>query len=196
MKTIVWDIDDVLNDLTRSWFDLVWKRENPYTEMKYEQLMLNPPHELLGMSREAYLSSLDRFRLSPEAEAMKPHGDVVNWFKEWGALYRHVALTARPIKTVSPAISWLMRHFGEWFEAFGFVPSWRPDENPMQPDKKKTDFLAWICKADYFIDDNTENMTGADKIGVRSFLAAQPWNNSNMMLSEILRVINNQNGLG
>jgi len=193
MKTIVWDIDDVLNDLTRSWFDSVWKRENPEMEMQYEQLTLNPPHELLGMSREAYQCSLDRFRLSSEATEMKPDSSVLNWFNKWGAEYRHIALTARPIKTVSPAVSWLMDNFGEWFEGFGFVPSRRLDEHPKQPDKKKRDFLAWLGKANYFIDDHVENIEGSDELGIRSFIAAQPWNGGNMTVIEILETINREN---
>lgn len=196
MKTIVWDIDDVLNDLTRTWFKLVWSKENPGTSMKYEQLSENPPDKLLGIERREYLASLDEFRLSPEADAMQPDTEVLKWFDTWGDKYRHLALTARPIRTVSPAVAWLMRNYGEWFQTVSFVPSSRPDENPRQPDRSKSDFLAWLGKADYFIDDHAQNVAGTTGLGIRAFLVAQPWNDSSLGLNEILKIINDENKLG
>ncbi len=50
MKTIVWDIDDVLNDLTRAWFETAWLPAHRECRLTYEELKVNPPHELLGTS--------------------------------------------------------------------------------------------------------------------------------------------------
>ena len=193
MKTIVWDIDDVLNDLMRSWFELCWKKEHAGSAIVYSDIRENPPHKFLGMDESDYLKSLDKFRLSSSAEEMNPHPVVLKWFEKYGANYRHIALTARPIKTVAPAVKWLMSHYGEWFQTISFVPSKRPDEHPGQPDRSKSDFLAWLGKADYFIDDMAEHVNRAAGQGIRAFSVAQPWNESNLNLIEILEIIGKEN---
>jgi hypothetical protein len=127
---------------------------------------------------------------------MKPNTEIIRWFDNWGGKYRHLALTARSIKTVSPAVKWLLHHFGDWFQTVSFVPSQRPDEHPKQPDKSKREFLAWLGKADYFIDDHAENVIGTADLGVRPFLVSQPWNDSSLKLIEILKIINDENKAG
>jgi hypothetical protein len=193
MKTIVWDIDDVLNDLMRSWFEICWKRKHAGSSIVYADIRENPPHKFLGMNEEEYLRSLDRFRFSTEGEEMKPDAAVLKWFGEHGAYYRHIALTARPIKTVAPAVKWLIRHYGEWFQTISFVPSKRPDEHPQQPDKSKADFLAWIGKADFYIDDLPVHVNSAAALGIKAFLVAQPWNDSRLALTDILEIISKEN---
>ena len=193
MKTIVWDIDDVLNDLLRRWFETCWKKEHPGSLIRYEDISENPPHKVLGIRESDYLKSLDAFRLSAEAEEAKPDAAVLKWFNEEGAGYRHMALTARPIRTFVPAVKWLMRHYGEWFQTIGFVPSKRDDEHPRQPDKTKADYLVWLGNADYFIDDLTGHVNSAAGLGIRAFLVSQPWNESELGLAEILGIISREN---
>ena len=72
MKTIIWDVDDVLNDLMRAWFEDYAALNGTHTHITYDRLTSNPPHELLGISRMEYLESLDKFRLSEMAENMTP----------------------------------------------------------------------------------------------------------------------------
>ncbi|MBI5579771.1 MAG: hypothetical protein HY895_11505 [Deltaproteobacteria bacterium] len=189
MKTIVWDIDDVLNDLTRAWFETVWIPMHPDCRLGYHELKANPPHELLGVSKEEYLASLDRFRLSQEAASRVPDKSLMGWFRAHGQRYRHIALTARARDTVCPALQWLLAHFGEWFQAFGFVPSKRPGQSSGQPDRSKGDYLAWLGKADIFIDDSPDNCFAAERLGIESFLVAQPWNGSRLTVSDILMLI-------
>ena len=129
MKTIVWDVDDVLNDLTRAWFETEWLPLHPACRLGYHELKTNPPHELLGVSKTEYLTSLDRFRLSQEAASRAPDSALLNWFRAHGDQHRHIALTARPRETVCPALQWLLDHFGEWFQTVGFVPSERPGKS-------------------------------------------------------------------
>lgn len=188
-ETIVWDIDDVLNDLTKQWFETEWLPEHRNCPLSYNQLIANPPHGLLGVLKEEYLASLDKFRLSPEAAAMTPDKMLINWFFEYGDRYRHIAMTARPRNTVYPVMKWLLEHFGEWFQNFSFIPSERRGQSSRQPDRSKGDYLAWLGKADYFIDDNTENYIEAKGLGIRAYLVAQPWNKSNLSLRDILKII-------
>jgi hypothetical protein len=187
MKTIVWDIDDVLNDCTKIWLEKGWLPAHPDCTLRYENVTENPPHKLLDVSKTEYLDSLDRFRLSSEADRMIPDIRVMRWFKQYGTHFRHIALTARPRQTVSPAIEWMLRHYSEWFQTFGFVPAERAGQPPGNPDRKKSDFLSWLGKADYFIDDSACNIDEANQLGIHTFLVAQPWNNGHLTLMDILK---------
>jgi uncharacterized HAD superfamily protein len=187
MKTIVWDIDDVLNDSTRIWLEHCWLPAHHDCTLKYENVTENPPHRLLGVTREEYLESLDEFRLSAQAGAMIPEKHLITWFRKKGSGFRHIALTARPRKTVSPALDWMLRYFGNWFQTFSFVPAGRPGEAPGHPDHNKAGFLSWLGKADYFIDDNHENVKAARQLGIAAFLVSRPWNNSGLTLRDILQ---------
>jgi hypothetical protein len=190
MKTIVWDIDDVLNDSMKTWLERCWLPRHPGCTMTYENITENPPHALLGITREEYLRSLDQFRLSAEASAMIPDALLLTWFRKNGRRFRHIALTARPRKTASHAFGWTLRHFGEWFQTFSFVPAGRPGEAPANGDSDKGGFLAWLAKADYFIDDDAGNVKAARDLGIQAFLVSRPWNNGNLELLDIV-----ENGL-
>ncbi len=96
MLTIVWDVDDVLNDLMLQWFTYCWLRDRPGCTLKYGELTSNPPHAVLGISRDAYLSSLDEFRKTNRAVEMKPNGAVLEWMKQHGEKFRHIALNRAP----------------------------------------------------------------------------------------------------
>jgi len=192
-KTIVWDIDDVLNNLTRAWFENVWLPEHADCKLTFSDLDENPPDRILCITRDQYLESLDQFRLSPKADLMEPAPFLLEWFKKNGRLYRHVALTARPRKTVLKAISWTIGHFGPWFQTFSFIPSPRKGETSLQSDTSKADFFRWLGKADFFIDDCERHIEAARALGVESFLADQPWNKHGIPLAKILDTINTLN---
>jgi hypothetical protein len=189
MKTIVWDIDDVLNDCTKIWLEHCWLPAHPDCRLRYGNLTQNPPHRLMGVSKTHYLDSLDTFRLSSEADQMVPNDRVMEWFKRHGTRYRHIALTARPRQTISPSMVWMLRHCSEWFQTFCFVPAERPGEPPGHPDQSKREFLSWLGKADYFIDDSAVNIDEARTLGIHAFLVAQPWNSSHMTLMDILKTL-------
>jgi hypothetical protein len=195
MKTIVWDVDDALNDLMKTWFEFSWLPSHPECRLRYENLSENPPDKLLNIERVEYLDSLDRFRLSSQAANMSPDVNVVNWFEKYGTRFRHIALTARPRRTVSPLVEWMMRHFGNWFQTFSFVPSERPGEPPGHPDRNKRDVLSWLAKVDYYIDDSPENVKAAEQLGITAFAVARPWNRSKTMMGEILETIRSENAL-
>ena len=175
MLTIVWDVDDVLNSLMRDWFECGWKPANPACPLKYEDLTENPPDRVLGISRREYLDSLDRFRLSPAARQMAPNPEVLAWFRIHGAAFRHIALTARPLDTAPAAAEWVMRHFGDYIRVFGVVPCRSVPETPAY-DQTKSDFLDWWGRGDILVDDSTENIAGAQRIGLSGVLFGQPWN--------------------
>lgn len=172
---IVWDVDDVLNDLMRCWFADHWCRSHPHCSLSYQDLAKNPPHELLAVSRQVYLASLDEFRLSPAFAEMEPVADVLRWFRQYGADYQHIALTAVPRRTAAASAQWVIRHFGHWIRTFSFVPSPREDDDFPQYAVHKGEFLRGRDVL-LFIDDSEENLRQVACENIKTLLFPRPWN--------------------
>jgi hypothetical protein len=190
MRTIVWDVDDVLNDLMYQWFSQGWKQERPAEPSEYSKLTENPPHVSLGVTQEEYLASIDAFRKTDAGIHLKPNAEVLEWFTAHGNKFRHVALTARPLETAPEIAAWVMRYFGAWIRCFGVVPTRTMKGVPVY-DRGKGDYLRWLGKGDVFIDDTRENLIQAAKIGMKTFAWPQPWNDSQLTTTEILQKLTN-----
>lgn len=186
MRTLVWDVDDVLNDLMHQWFFHAWLVEHPDCVLTFDRLTCNPPHTVLGVESSDYLSSMDRFRQTERAHNMSPNPETLAWFRAHGHRFRHIALTSRPLETAPDVAHWVMRHFGDWIRCFGVVPS-RPENHVPRYDQSKGEFLAWLGRGDILIDDSGENIRQAASLGLRTFQPAQPWNNSPLALSAVLQ---------
>lgn len=186
MKTLVWDIDDVLNRLTHDWLENAWKRAHTECRTPYSALTANPPHKVLEVSLNVYLESLDTFRASPAGRNLLPVPETLLWFENHGHRYRHLALTARPLNTVPEAAEWVMRHYGRWIRGFGFVPSLRPESALPTYDSTKADWLRWIGVGDMLIDDSPSNLAGARAAGLATATIPQPWNKETNTLHEIM----------
>ncbi|MGA2228647.1 MAG: hypothetical protein ABSH41_29790 [Syntrophobacteraceae bacterium] len=189
MKTIIWDVDDVLNDLMRSWFEEYATLVGADSHITYNQLTSNPPHELLGISRMEYLASLDAFRLSEMAGTMKPVHEIFEWFCRYGESCHNVALTAAPLCASPVCAEWVMRNFGLWIRSFNVIPSPRPGIEAAQYHGAKSDFLGWWGKADILVDDSEENIAGAVSLGIQAVLFPRPWNRSVLTIKETLEII-------
>jgi len=189
MVTIAWDIDDVLNELMRFWFEKKWLVNHPEVRLRYGELTENPPHKLLGVSKEEYLTSLDEFRLSAHYRKMQPIPEIKNWFLQNGKFFRHVAVTAVPIHVAYVSAEWLLKHFGTWIRTFHFVPSLRKRLKTPSYDKSKKDFLRWLGKVDIFIDDNEANIQGCRNLGIKGILFPRPWNRSKLTIAETLKIL-------
>lgn len=188
MKTIIWDVDDVLNDLMRDWLDLHWKKLHSDCQIKYDEIVENPPHKLLNISFEEYKKSLDEFRIEKSAFSL-PVPEIKVWFNSYGANYRHVALTATPISFATYSAAWVFKHFHLWFRSYNVAPSPREDDvDPSSTTKK--DFLNWFGKGDIIIDDNPINIQGARELGIEALLFPRPWNSSKLSIRETLEVLN------
>lgn len=184
--TLVWDIDDVLNRLTHEWLEHGWRAEHPGCRVSYEELSANPPHHALGVPLKAYLDSLDAFRESPRGLNLSPTPETVDWFSRHGDRFRHIALTARPMASAPAAAEWVVRHYGRWIRAFGFVPSPRPDELLPPYASTKGEWLRWIGTGDVLIDDSLANLADARAEGLLTFAPPQPWNGQSGSLSSVL----------
>ena len=187
MKTIAWDVDDVLNEMMFYWFEDCYKNEHNNIKQNFKDLVNNPPQDILGISNDEYLKSLDRFRISEKGRNLPPNQRVLAWFNEHGYKYRHVALTARPLKTVPILSEWVFRYYGDWIRTLSFIPSKRTGQNIPVYDSRKADFLTWFGKADLFIDDSTENVQESEKAGIKSLLYPRPWNNSCLTVNQFFK---------
>ena len=176
MQTIAWDVDDVLNELTRAWFER-WGREGGTCPGGgYAALTANPPHEVCGISRQEYLASLDAFRASGEGVRLPPRPEALEWFVANGARYRHVAVTATPLANAPASAAWVMRHFGRWIRTYHLVPSPRPGEELPPYDTDKASAFARLGRIDLVVDDSPEVIEGARAAGIAAVVFPQPWN--------------------
>lgn len=186
MLTVAWDVDDVLSETMRTWFEAWWASKNGDYRLDYEDITKNPPHNILGIERATYLQSLDEFRLSEVFQKMPPNGAVHQWFNQYGYYYRHIALTAVPRAAAAASASWVIRHFGDWIRTFHFIPSLRSGDIPTTYESTKAGYLKWFDRVDIFIDDNEKNVYEVKALGIRCFLVSQPWNSGGMKMEEIL----------
>lgn len=177
MITLVWDVDDVLNDLTRRWLDDDWRPAHPGASVAYGDLTRQPLSAVMGVADAEYLASLDDFRARRYA-ALDPDPEVLGWFIDRGADFRHVALTATPMRHAPVVAAWVMRHFGPWIRTFAVLPSLRPGERLPAYDLDKGEVLAWLGVGDVFIDDSPANVAAVAARGVRTVLAPRPWNDA------------------
>lgn len=186
MKTIVWDIDDVLNDLMRVWLEEFWLGDASKKRISYAEIKENPPQRLLAVDKKEYLASLDDFRLSGRYNRLKPIEEIKAWFTANGSKCRHVALTRVPVAVAHISAGWVMKNFGSWIRSFHFIPSWRAGENPPAYDENKGTYLDYFGKADLLIDDTLENIAAAQKAGVRTLIFPRPWNESKLTVAQAL----------
>ncbi len=185
MRTLAWDVDDVLNNLMEIWLRN-WHEEHPGAVADYASLKQNPPHESLGITFEAYLESLDQIRSSASAhEQLNPNPQITAWLTEHGRRYRHLALTARPVHTAGPAAAWVLGHFGAWIRTVAFVPVRKPGDWP-DYDLNKADYLRWLDPDAILIDDSPANVSEAREKGLEAVLFPQPWNAATQSVPEIL----------
>ena len=185
MRTIVWDVDDVLNNLNEYWF-AGWRAKHPDPDINYQSLSKNPPHELLGISFETYLESLDQIRASVSAhENLTPNPLIREWLVTHGRRYRHLALTARPAHAAGAGAAWVLNHFGAWIRTVAFVPPRKPAHWP-DYDLKKVEYLEWFDHEAILIDDAETNVMEVKEKGLKATLFPQPWNSSTQSVPELL----------
>ncbi len=189
MLTIAWDVDDVLNNLMQEWLNKKWLPDHSGCRIRFNEIIQNPPHQLLKVSKEEYLKSLDEFRLSKEFTKIRPLAETKKWFLKYGDNFRHLVITAVPVKAAAVSAVWTLTNFGRWIRTFHFVPSLRREEKNFKYDRTKKDFLKWLGKVDIFIDDNELNLAGSQELGIRGILFPRPWNSSKLTITQTLELI-------
>ncbi|MCM2267878.1 MAG: hypothetical protein NDI60_08930 [Elusimicrobiales bacterium] len=189
MKTIVWDVDDTLNDLMRVWLERWFLPRNRQVKAAYQDLTANPPDRILGLTRAAYLRSYDEFRLSGVYAKLPPEKAALRWFCANGHKYRHIALTAAPLASASESAGWVFKHFGRWIRTFHVVPSARKGEKLPAYDARKADFIRRLDRCDVFADDSPRNLAPVARLGVKCVLVPRPWNSGKGTLAQALASI-------
>jgi hypothetical protein len=174
MKTIIWDVDDVLNDLTGEWYARAWVPTAPGAP-PYDRLAENPPHRVLGVSLATYLASLDDFRRDCYA-SLAPVSEVLEWFEAHGCECTHVALSAVPPAYADLTAAWVIKHFGRWINTFAFVPPTRERAHVSAMASSKRDYLSWLGRGDVLVEDRQETITAASTLGIAGVLVPRPWN--------------------
>jgi FMN phosphatase YigB (HAD superfamily) len=187
MKVIMWDVDDVLNDLMGDWFRLSWLPAHPNCTLKYSGMTKNPPHELLGVTKSEYLASLDAFRQSSFKE-LKPLPEMLEWFSLYGNKAEHRVVTAVPTNAAHYSAEWVFRHFGTWIHSFNIVPSPREGEKDYGV-KSKSEYIRTFSKVDLVVEDNLDTIRSMKELGIETVTIPRPWNCASGTLAESLRAM-------
>ncbi len=176
---LVWDVDDVLNELLRFWLSV----ENAGTgrNVPFSALTENPPDRLLGLSRKEYLSSLDAYRAGGHYR-QPPREEIMTFFRTHGGRFRHLVLSAVPIRFAGRSADWVLTYFGPWIQNCLFVPSPRPDF-PMESQlfSSKAEAMARIGGDAVLIDDSPLHVNETVKTGASALLFPAPWNDNNSL---------------
>jgi hypothetical protein len=188
MKTLTWDVDDVLNDLMRDWLRLWWLPQHPQCKLAYDEIRENPPERILCVPRETYLESLDAFRRE-HGPSLMPNAALLAWFQSHGHRFRHMALTTVPLHFADVSAAWVMKHFGNWIRSFNVVPSPRADAPHVQYDRSKAEFLDWLGTPDMMIDDNPKTIAEVGRSCIGTLLWPQPWNDSRLTPAQALEAL-------
>ena len=186
---ILWDVDDVLNQLMKEWLKN-WHRQEGAgrPHVSFDQLTENPPYNQVGISLQEYHQLLDKFRNSPAGRDLIPNKQVLQWFNQYGRGHIHIALTARPVLTMSNQAAWIYDHFGQWIQSVVAVAPVRKHVGNQQPAafQTKAAYAQWLGKPSVLIDDNQENIASVKGICSFALLFPRPWNESRQRVDEVL----------
>ena len=171
---LVWDVDDVLNILTRHYLE--YGLPENARRIPYDDLAENPPHRLLGLSKEEYLVSLDRVRAGDFYD-LPPRPEVTAFFAAYGSCFDHVVLSAVPLRFMEKSSAWVLHHFGDWIQSCFFIPSQRPDRSvKSQLFSSKSEAVNFFGPRAVLIDDSVKNVEETLSSGGRALYFPAPWN--------------------
>ena len=172
MKTICWDCDDVLNNFTKDF-------------LKHESLGLN------AIKSPTYGKALDYYR-EVYYSGLNPNIEVLNWFRKYGHLFNHHVITAIPLKFAQVSSGWVFTYFGKWIRNYHIIPSLRMEDSTyIYDNNSKADLIQRLGNIDYFIDDSGNNIMQTNDLDIDTvcFLVRQPWNDSDLSMTDILEKI-------
>jgi phosphoglycolate phosphatase-like HAD superfamily hydrolase len=175
-RVVVWDVDDVLNDLMGTWLKKAWAPAHPERVVQFNDLRENPPLQFLGMVERDYLASLDAFRTSADYAEQLPNPAIRRWLDDHGPAYRHVALTATSLRAAPATAEWTFRHFGRWIREFVLIPAHRIGEGLPIYDADKGAWLNRLGRSAVLVDDSLDNLRAAEASGAAAVRWPRPWN--------------------
>lgn len=190
--TIAWDVDDVLNELTRSWAETAGLGD------RFKDGQGRDPGAYvnsLGFPPSDYLISLDEFRANCYG-SLEPNSLTHAWFVQHGSRCDHVVVSRTPLKASSIMRAWVLDHFGRWITNVIVTPSWRSTDPSGTLYPSKGDIMQSIRKPAVLVDDTEANLVEARRTcHVVTF--AQPWNSGASQrdsLAELTDILAMQDG--
>ena len=189
---LLWDIDDVLNDLMSLFAATVAQKLKP--GVKAAELKSNPPLEALDCTLETYLAALDECRENFLFGSL-PKEEVRTFLRIRGGHFRSAALSSCPMNMAPRSAAWVLRHFGSWIQGVLFVPSPRKKiviESFLYRSKAEA-----VCElGGILIDDAPANVEAVRKAGGRALCFPAPWNeNRNMSYDEFFTLLLKETGV-
>ena len=173
----IWDVDDVLNNLTKDFINYITP------SIPYETILNPNIHDSLGLSQDDYLYELDNFRRR-EYLNLKPNLDLTNFIKS-RKNSMHYVLTSVPHEFIEISFCWVKRNFDKTFFGYLFAPSRRENGNLKMPIKRDhLNNLNLFGRKTFFIDDNPYNFINIDNTSITKVLWPQPWNSSGKSLKK------------
>jgi hypothetical protein len=194
---IVWDIDSVLNNFEEEWF-LYYKSINheKYKNLFFNDIVDNPPHNILGITKEEYLESLNYFRKYC-MHTVKPNMSVLDWLNVYGSKINSSVLTSALYPSLEESAYWLFSNYKRYIRSYTVIPSYINKENAIIYDETKLDFLKKTRNVDIFIDDNEKTINSVKEFlpHIKVFCPKQPWNNGvkiETILNDLTRIIHDK----
>ena len=174
---LIWDIDDVLNELIPLCIDTTAQKLKP--GIKWTDVHSNPPLQELGCTLDEYRQVLDECRDSYLYDC-PPRQEVLEFFQEWGTHFRSVTLSSAPMHMAPRSAEWVLRHFGAWIQGTIFVPSPRKHvsvASALFASKAE----AVLALGGTLIDDMPVNVEKVRAVGGKALYFPAPWNRNKDM---------------
>ncbi len=117
MTTLVWDIEDVVNELTAQWLATI----NHNTISTNCQTTNSDFHTFLGWSRDEYLHPIDGYK-DEDYRDFAPNKLVIGLMSE-AEFCSNILLTATPLNSAPHSAELTLRHFSSLIDGIPIAPS-------------------------------------------------------------------------
>ena len=178
---LIWDIDDVLNELMSLCISTTAQKLKP--GIKFEEVKNNPPLPELACSLDEFRNILDQCR-DQYLYSRAPRKEIIDFFRIWGEKFRSITLSSAPMSMAPRSSEWVLFHLGSWIQGTIFVPS--PRKNVIQGATLFASKAEAVLALDgILIDDMPINVEAVKAAGGRALYFPAPWNeNRDMSIEE------------
>ena len=175
------DVDGVLANFIPSIAD--FHNYSYGTNLKKDDFFSLNLHKVWGGTREEDIKKVDEYGESVYLDRLKPVNksiECINKLKEKNKL---IIITSRPDKIYEKTKDWIDKYFSGAFLKIYFAYNYER----MNPSPKKED-ICFELGADFIIEDNLNHAIDCAEKGIKSILIDQPWNQSDELRKNIIRV--------
>lgn len=183
---IALDIDDVLVDTAAA---LLGDYNEKYGTSLEKHHYYSKDIDVLGVAAyEEAADRLSRYVLSGALTEAQPHQEAVDAVRRLSSAYSFVGVTSRPSGIAPATKEWIRRHFGDVVSDVIFTHYIMSADSP---DKATQLTKVEVCSdigAVFMIEDHLHHALPVAESGVSVFLIDQPWNQSDILPSNVQRV--------